>query len=234
MRFSFLAGCAGAMLAAASPAGAQSFVSGVGSVTLDRTAPFSWTVDLGATNGNGLAGTRGSIAFDFLSANASGTTWNFAYSVDNVSVAPSAGSELSSFGFDTSGTERSVSAGAGNLFSAALNTGNFNGLGNRDLCFLAGPNCNGGGSRGVGVALAPVAGTFSVSFTGGQNTLTLSDFVARWQSTGANLQGSASGTGTITPAVPEPGTWAMMLLGFGAIGYAMRRRRADMRVALAG
>lgn len=26
-------------------------------------------------------------------------------------------------------------------------------------------------------------------------------------------------------AVPEPGTWAMMLIGFGAIGYSMRRRR---------
>ena len=26
------------------------------------------------------------------------------------------------------------------------------------------------------------------------------------------------------PAVPEPGTWAMMLMGFGATGYAMRRR----------
>jgi len=26
-------------------------------------------------------------------------------------------------------------------------------------------------------------------------------------------------------AVPEPGTWAMMLVGFGAIGVGMRRRR---------
>jgi hypothetical protein len=26
-------------------------------------------------------------------------------------------------------------------------------------------------------------------------------------------------------AVPEPGTWTMMLLGFGAIGYCMRRRK---------
>lgn len=30
-----------------------------------------------------------------------------------------------------------------------------------------------------------------------------------------------------TPAVPEPATWAMMLLGFGAIGGAMRARRRD-------
>lgn len=32
----------------------------------------------------------------------------------------------------------------------------------------------------------------------------------------------------ISPAVgvvPEPATWAMMLLGFGAVGYSMRRRR---------
>jgi hypothetical protein len=29
---------------------------------------------------------------------------------------------------------------------------------------------------------------------------------------------------TVTP-VPEPGTWAMMLIGFGAMGAAMRRRR---------
>ncbi|HTH28797.1 MAG TPA: PEPxxWA-CTERM sorting domain-containing protein [Sphingobium sp.] len=31
--------------------------------------------------------------------------------------------------------------------------------------------------------------------------------------------------GIPTPAVPEPATWAMMLLGFGAMGYTMRRRR---------
>jgi PEP-CTERM motif len=30
------------------------------------------------------------------------------------------------------------------------------------------------------------------------------------------------------PAVPEPATWAMMLLGFGAVGWQMRRRRAPL------
>ena len=39
--------------------------------------------------------------------------------------------------------------------------------------------------------------------------------------------GSLGGTVTIN-AVPEPGTWSMMLLGFGAAGYAMRRRRAPV------
>ena len=42
-----------------------------------------------------------------------------------------------------------------------------------------------------------------------------------------NSTGSLGGTITIN-AVPEPGTWAMMLLGFGAAGYAMRRRRAPV------
>ena len=38
--------------------------------------------------------------------------------------------------------------------------------------------------------------------------------------------GRGSFAGTLTfQAVPEPATWAMMLFGFGAIGFAMRRRR---------
>jgi hypothetical protein len=32
-------------------------------------------------------------------------------------------------------------------------------------------------------------------------------------------------------AVPEPATWAMMLLGFGAIGYAIRRQRFHLKLA---
>jgi hypothetical protein len=39
-------------------------------------------------------------------------------------------------------------------------------------------------------------------------------------------QSRASVTSGVAAAVPEPGTWAMMLVGFGAIGFAMRRRRS--------
>lgn len=45
-----------------------------------------------------------------------------------------------------------------------------------------------------------------------------------------NMAGNNSGTGslggtlTVTRAVPEPATWAIMLLGFAGIGAAMRRQ----------
>ncbi len=51
--------------------------------------------------------------------------------------------------------------------------------------------------------------------------------------TEATISGTAGGEESFTalsratvPAVPEPATWAMMLIGFGAIGGAMRRKRA--------
>jgi hypothetical protein len=42
------------------------------------------------------------------------------------------------------------------------------------------------------------------------------------------------GVGSVQTGVPEPATWAMMLFGFGGLGYAMRRRSAPgMRVRFA-
>ena len=32
-------------------------------------------------------------------------------------------------------------------------------------------------------------------------------------------------TTSVTPSIPEPSTWVMMALGFGALGYAGFRRR---------
>jgi len=33
------------------------------------------------------------------------------------------------------------------------------------------------------------------------------------------------GISTAAEPVPEPGTWALLLVGFGALGFAMRRRK---------
>lgn len=47
--------------------------------------------------------------------------------------------------------------------------------------------------------------------------------------------GSYGGNATFSPmrAVPEPATWALMLLGFGAIGFTMRSRRRTVLAQLA-
>lgn len=39
--------------------------------------------------------------------------------------------------------------------------------------------------------------------------------------------------GAATAAVPEPATWALMLLGFSGMGYSLRRRTATMRIRFA-
>ena len=42
-----------------------------------------------------------------------------------------------------------------------------------------------------------------------------------------------AGSVTSVAAVPEPGTWALMLLGFGAVGVSMRRRGTGYTLAKA-
>jgi hypothetical protein len=46
-------------------------------------------------------------------------------------------------------------------------------------------------------------------------------------STGGDAAFSGTLSFAVAAAVPEPGTWALMLLGFGAVGGAMRRQRRD-------
>jgi len=45
--------------------------------------------------------------------------------------------------------------------------------------------------------------------------------------------GSISGNATFYPAVPEPATWGMMLLGFAGIGFVLRRQRRPALAQLA-
>lgn len=66
----------------------------------------------------------------------------------------------------------------------------------------------------------------TISFAGGDVTsITLSSksFVGNaFHEVGGD---SFTLNGTVSQAVPEPSTWAMMLVGFGAIGLGMRRKQ---------
>jgi len=51
---------------------------------------------------------------------------------------------------------------------------------------------------------------------------------------GSYLLASGTATGVVVPptgGVPEPGAWALMILGFGATGTMVRRRRASVMAA---
>lgn len=73
---------------------------------------------------------------------------------------------------------------------------------------------------------------FSFSFSGASPT-----FNAPIGSSSRSMAFSGSGTFASDPAplvvglVPEPASWGMMLVGFGAIGGIARRRKANLRLA---
>ena len=79
------------------------------------------------------------------------------------------------------------------------------------------------------------ANFFAVLASGGEVIRSVS-FTAPPQAPGSSLGlGSTSirGITLLAAPVPEPATWAMLLLGFGAIGYSLRRKTRPTHAALA-
>jgi len=68
-------------------------------------------------------------------------------------------------------------------------------------------------------------------FSGTLSTPTLS--TGKFTLFSSNSLAIALGTLNVTSAVPEPATWAMMLVGFGMIGATARYRRRATKIAYA-
>jgi hypothetical protein len=62
--------------------------------------------------------------------------------------------------------------------------------------------------------------------------LGVGDYTFSFTGNNSNASGALTGNVTIS-AVPEAGTWALMLLGFGAIGLTMRTRRRTVLAQVA-
>ena len=223
MRITATLGAIALSMAAASAANAA--------ITLDA----SDINDTQTINFSGMAGTpvvpvpELMASLDLTLTSIVGNDWFFNYGVSNDS---SITARLAGFGFNTDPQ-----------LSGATVTGTYNiaGSGNVpifgavDVCFKDGGgtnNCAGGGSGGIFDGLTG-GGTLKLSFSAPTQSLTLDNFVVRFQSIDTRYVESGSGIG-IETAVPEPGTWMMMLLGFGIVGGMMRRRKdAEPRVRYA-
>jgi hypothetical protein len=201
-----------ALLASTSPAAAQ--------YTFSDTSDPVTTIYFGGT----VPGTSATLVMD-LTGN-SGGLFTFAYSLTNTSnLALNPEADITSFGFEDIGvTALDGDALTGfftNLILGGQGPGPFNSI---DVC-LNNSNGQGNGCSGPNGVSTVGSGTFSLQYDSALTSLVLGQFGVRYQSTGLDGEGSGTGTEIPPPGVPEPATWAMMLLGFGAVGYAVRRRR---------
>ena len=144
----------------------------------------------------------------------SGGNYTFAYTFNNTN--PSI-SNLVNFGFTTTPTLTGISGTGMNFY---LDPNNFPGGYTVDAC--AGPSGNNTCDAANGQADF-FSGNFTLTFSGSPSSITLDNFVDRYAS--LSQIGGVSGEGTPVRGVPEPASWALMLLGFAGVGVAMRRSR---------
>ena len=210
MRRVFMTTVAAAAVLTAMPAAAQqATVNGSTTATLTVGGPGT-TISFG-----GPAGTTASADLFLQLTGASTATgdYTFAYTFTNTN---SSVSNLVNFGFDTSPTLGGITGSGMNFYL------NPNGTLNVNACAgpLAANNCDAANGQGD-----LFSGNFTLDFANGTSSITLNNFIDRYASLSELNNQSGEGTPTTprTPPVPEPGTWALMLLGFAGVGMAMRR-----------
>ncbi len=197
---------------------------------------FSFNVDyMGHVGGSYTNDVSALSTFTFTGLSNSNRTYNFNYSLTNDS---NVGSRLRSFGFNEISAATLTGLSSTGTFSYAEQNANYpEGVGNIEICFASTDNgtCTGGPSGLTSNPDQTGTGTFALTLSQAVSSISLDDFVVRFQSIAPTINGSSSGVGigTVTDfsgpvsAAPEPMTWAMMILGFGLIGATLRRRSGE-------
>jgi hypothetical protein len=213
MKLPFLAGAALA-LALTVPAAAATYLFDSGGDTASIT--FN-----GMENGIVDPNLGTTLDLTLVNITSGGLSYNFSYTIENTSTGVDSGSRVTSFGGDVDPNFSSVSGISGTFTS--WNSGNVPGVGSVELC-ITNVTCAGGGGGGVNTS-SPGSGLFTMNFTAPLSAgLTFTARDVKYQSTGLEQNGSATG---IPVGVPEPATWALMIMGIGGIGAVMRRRRTQ-------
>lgn len=136
-------------------------------------------------------------------------SWSFSFEINSPASNPS--SSIVDFHYSLNGNLTGLSASSIEFFSAA-NGGMFNlTLSSGDIISFF--NKLGSPATDIGSNGNLVTGQWAVD-------------LLSYDSRGAEINGA----GVVT-AVPEPSTWAMMILGFGALGFFAYRRRGLVATA---
>jgi hypothetical protein len=89
----------------------------------------------------------------------------------------------------------------------------------------------GGGSKTITIANANGSNVFDI-IGGPGESFTGASFISSGEGGFADFKQLRLVLANGTPPVPEPATWALMLLGFGGVGMAMRRSRRNSRTLM--
>lgn len=211
MRRVLMTALAGTALAAATPVFAQSATVNGSAITLGGPGT---TISFGGPTGTTASA---DLFLQLTGANTATGDYTFTYTFTNTNASVS---NLVNFGFTTDPTLLGITGTGMNFY---FNPNNFPGGYNVDACAgpLAGANCDAANGQGDSFS-----GTFTLDFGNNTNSITLGNFVDRYASLCELGTDCPSGEGVpVTRGVPEPASWALMLLGFAGVGVAMRRSR---------
>lgn len=221
MRFAVVFGAFALMLGGAANAATVVNSGSVGSTfTVDFTGQVNGVPapQLGATLGMTLTG---------ISADLKSYTFNYTLSNDSTVAA-----RLRSFGFNVIGGTVKGASASGPFSRTGLGDNFPEGVGKLSVCFRMNSNGNCTGGKDGLLAGQSGSGTLTLALAAPANSLSLDDFTVRYQSINPAVNGATSGVGigTVQAAVPEPTTWAMLLIGFAGVGGLLRRRKPEPRL----
>jgi hypothetical protein len=108
-----------------------------------------------------------------------------------------------------------------------------------DFTFTPAPSGSLAYSPGNGLGFAGVTVGSYDTFTQNVATVVDSSYTLRFLYSNPSTNNAPSGfrveasNAAVPGAVPEPATWAMMTLGFGAVGFGLRRKKVSTRIRFA-
>jgi hypothetical protein len=196
--------------------------NGAAGWTLSTVSPKSVLVSLEDFTGNFVSGVAANLSFsgtgNSFAINTAGNLWSQAFTGGTVSFTSTAaftlgattyaaGSNILSLSFTGGELSALVPGTAGNALVSVPGDG-FSGV---TSDFLPFPPTQ---LTDFSISLANVVPGFAIG-SGGLGT----------QSNARFVDFTARGSGDFTATVPEPGTWLMLLVGFGMVGFAARRRQ---------